>query len=78
MEAEGSGTAYRYAIHVRGHLDARCAVWLDGGTITHEQGGMTRIERAIADRAAFHGVLTKLRILGLWIIAVQRLAPVPP
>jgi hypothetical protein len=65
----------RYAIRVQGHLDGHWSEWLGGVTITHEEGGMTRIEGVIVDQSALHGLLNKLRNLCLPIIALQRLGP---
>ena len=63
----------RYAIRVEGHLDAHWSQWLDGMTLTHEEGGVTRLEGALVDQAALHGVLNKLRDLRLTIVTVERL-----
>ena len=62
-----------YAIRLKGHLDRRWADWLEGLTFTHEPAGTTLLEGPLADQAALHGVLTKLRDLGLPIISVQSL-----
>jgi hypothetical protein len=68
-----SWDSYRYAIQVQGHLDAHWSEWLDGMTITHEEGGTTRLEGSIIDQAALHGLLNKLRDLCVSILAVVRL-----
>jgi hypothetical protein len=62
-----------YAIRVEGLLDGHWSQWLEGMTITHEGGGVTRIEGALMDEAALHGLLNKLRDLRLPIVTVQRL-----
>jgi hypothetical protein len=67
--APGSG----YAIRVEGLLDAHWSQWLEGMTITHEGGGVTRVEGPLIDQAALHGLLNKLRDLRLPIVTVQRL-----
>ena len=41
--AAASTEGIQYAIRVRGHLDAHWSEWLDGMTITHEEGGVTRL-----------------------------------
>jgi len=69
-----SSEADRYAIRVQGHLDAHWTRWLDGMTITHEPCGASRIEGAVRDQAALHGLLNKLRDLNLTILSVERLA----
>ena len=61
----------RYAIRVKGHLDQRWAEWLGDLTITHASDGTTLLAGPLADQAALHGVLNKIRDLGLPIISVQ-------
>ncbi|HQZ72668.1 MAG TPA: hypothetical protein PK826_15210 [Anaerolineae bacterium] len=63
----------RYTIRVKGHLDRRWAEWFEGLTFTHEPAGTTLLEGPLADQAALHGVLTKLRDLGLPIVSIQTL-----
>src|SRR5947199_7031508 len=64
---------YRYAIRVEGLLDAHWSEWLNGMTISHEEGGVTRLEGRIIDQAALHGLLNKLRDLRLSIVTMERL-----
>ena len=61
-----------YDIHLKGHLDDRWAEWFDGLTLTREDNGNTRLTGLIVDQAALHGVLRKVRDLGLPLIAVIR------
>jgi hypothetical protein len=58
---------------VEGLLDAHWSEWLEGMTVTHEEGGVTRLEGALIDQGALHGLLNKLRDLRLTIITLQRL-----
>ena len=67
---------YRYAIRVQEHLDANWSAWFDGMTITNEAGGEAVLEGPMADQAALHGLLAKLRNLNLSLISVQRLDPI--
>jgi hypothetical protein len=69
----GSEGVSGYAIRVEGLLDAHWSQWLEGMTILHEEGGVTRIEGPLVDQAALHGLLSKLRDLRLPIVTVQRL-----
>ncbi|MBL8055629.1 MAG: hypothetical protein JNK29_02970 [Anaerolineales bacterium] len=69
----GPNARERYAIRIKGHLDPRWAEWFDGLTLTPEPAGTTLLEGPLADQAALHGVLTKLRDLGLPIISIQSL-----
>ena len=59
-----------YHITVRGHLDDHWSVWFDGMTITNRANGEALLAGQILDQAALHGVITKIRDLGLPLIAV--------
>jgi hypothetical protein len=59
-----------YEIRISGHLDARWAARFDGLTLTLDQDGTTLIRGVLADQAALHGVLQKLRDIGLPLISV--------
>ena len=67
-----SGGPARYEIRVADVLDARWAVWFDGLQISG-QGEETVICGLLADQPALHGLLTKVRDLGLCLISVRRL-----
>ena len=75
--AQGLTDCYRYAIRVQGHLDAYWSEWLDGMTITHEEGGVTLLEGPVVDPSALHGLFTKLLNIRAPILWLQRLEPVP-
>ena len=70
--------AGRYAIRLTGHLDARWAAWFDGLTVSHEADGATLISGPIADQAALHGLLQRVRDLGLPLVSVTRDETGPP
>ena len=61
-----------YEIRVKGHLDSRWSVWFDGLTITNLPHGEALLSGALADQAALHGVLMKVRDLGLPLLAVNQ------
>ncbi len=65
----------RFAIRVKGHLDARWSAWFDGLTITTKNDGTTLIEGPVADQAALFGVLQKMRDMGLPLLSVIRAEP---
>jgi hypothetical protein len=67
-----SGEPARYEVRVAGVLDSRWAAWFDGLAISR-QGDETLICGLLADQSALHGLLTKVRDLGLCLISVQRL-----
>ena len=71
-------TAGRYEIRVQGHLDTRWAAWFDGLAITYGSDGATIIHGPVADQAALHGLLQKIRDLGLPLISVNQVAPGHP
>ena len=66
-----------YEIRVEGHLDQRWSSWLDGLTLTHVVGQdgkpQTRIVGIIADQAALHGVLARVRDIGVPVLSVNRI-----
>jgi hypothetical protein len=64
-----------YAIRVRGRLDVRWAARFDGMTLTLEDNGDTLLTGPVVDQTALHGLLRKVRDLGLPLIAVTRLSP---
>jgi hypothetical protein len=67
----------RYEIRVAGVLDSRWAAWFNGLQI-RGQGDETVICGLLADQPALHGLLTKVRDLGLCLISVRRLDTSPP
>jgi hypothetical protein len=70
--------AGRYEIRLTGRLDAHWAAWFDGLTVSHETDGTTVISGPIADQAALHGLLQRVRDLGLPLVSVTRLEPEGP
>jgi hypothetical protein len=64
-----------HEIRVEGHLDERWADWLEGLTFTHETDGTTTLTGPLADQAALHGVLNRIRDLALPIVSVRRVGP---
>jgi len=68
----------RYEIRVEGHLEARWAAWFDGLALTPGSDGTTTIHGPVADQAALHGLLQKIRDLGLPLISVNHVAPGHP
>jgi hypothetical protein len=72
MPADEGGS---YEIRVKGRLDARWAARFDGLGLKHESAGTTLIHGRVADQAALHGLLSKVRDLGLPLISVTRVDP---
>lgn len=67
-----------YAIRIKGHLDDKWADWFEGLTITLEENGDTLITGTVVDQAALHGLLKKVRDLGLPLVSVSPVEPGPP
>jgi hypothetical protein len=63
-----------YQITIQGHLDRYWSSWFDGLRITHEVNGTTTLAGPLADQAALHGVLIRIRDLGLPLVAVSTVA----
>ena len=64
-----------YQIRLKGHLEARWEHWFDGLTITLEENGDTLLSGPLADQAALHGILKKVRDLGLTLLSVNSVEP---
>jgi hypothetical protein len=64
----------RYEIRLEGTLDERWTAWFEGLQVTTE-GSQTVISGPLPDQPALHGVLIKVRDLGLCLISVRRLDP---
>jgi hypothetical protein len=68
------GSAGTYDVRVQGHLDQHWAAELGAAELTREQDGTTVLRGVTADQAALHGVLQRIRDLGVPLISVT---PVP-
>lgn len=64
-----------YCIIIKGHLDSEWSDWFDGLTITQVDHGETILTGPIVDQTALHGVLIKIRDLGLPLLALTRIEP---
>jgi hypothetical protein len=60
-----------YVIRIKGHLDDRWANWFEGLTITLEEDGNTLLTGPVIDQAALHGLLKKVRDLGMILVSVS-------
>jgi hypothetical protein len=62
-----------YRLTVQGHLDDAWSAWFDGLTITLTDTGETMLTGPVVDQTALHGVLIKIRDLGLPLLALTRI-----
>jgi hypothetical protein len=61
-----------YEIRLQGHLEPRWATWFDGMTLTTEPGGNTTLRGPVVDQSALHGVLARLRDLGVPLVSLTQ------
>jgi hypothetical protein len=64
-----------YEIRLKGHLDARWVDWFKGLIITLEEDGTTLLSGPVADQSALHGLLKKVRDLGLPLLSINQVPP---
>jgi hypothetical protein len=67
-----------YEIRIQGRLDHRWSTWLDDLDLSHTDDGTTVLRGPVADQAALHGLLHKLRDLGLPLLSVTQTDPDNP
>jgi hypothetical protein len=67
----------QYEIRIKGHLDERWAAWFGGLTVTQDDTGETRLTGLVVDQSALHGLLRRVRDLGLPLLSVSRVEPGP-
>ena len=63
----------RYEIRIKGHLASRWATWFDGMTLTAANDGTTVLEGPVVDQAALHGLLHKVRDIGLPLLSITQI-----
>jgi hypothetical protein len=68
----------RYEIRLKGHLASRWAAWFDGLSLSNESDGTTLIHGLVVDQAALHGLLQRVRDIGLPLISVTRVESEQP
>ncbi len=64
-----------YQIRIKGHLDRKWARWFSGLSITAQASGETLLTGPVLDQAALHGLLRKVRDVGLPLVAVMAVEP---
>ena len=68
----------QYEIRVAGRLAPRWSAWFDGLTVAAQDDGTTVIRGAVVDQAALHGLLQKLRDVGIPLVSLTQLPPTTP
>jgi len=61
-----------YRIKVKGHLDSSWSEWFEGLAVTNEENETTALTGTVADQAALHGLIAKVRDMGLPLLLVER------
>ena len=64
-----------YQLRIAGHLDHHWSPWFGDLTLTLEDDGTTSLTGVVSDQAALHGLLTKIRDLGVTLISVAVVDP---
>ena len=64
-------------LRIDGHLDEHWSAWFGGLTLIREDDGTTTLRGAVIDQAELHGLLTKLRDLGITLISLASIESVP-
>jgi hypothetical protein len=70
-----SGQPVVYQIRIKGHLGDQWTDWFEGLTITLEDNRETLLTGLVVDQAALHGLLKKVRDLGMPLLSVNRIEP---
>ena len=68
------GQPMAYQIRIKGHLDRKWTDWFGGLTVTLEQNGDTLLTGPVVDQAALHGLLKKVRDLGMPLVSLKSTA----
>jgi hypothetical protein len=66
-----------YQIRIKGHLGSQWTDWFEGLTITLEEDGDTLLTGPVVDQAALHGLLKRVRDLGMPLVSVSPVEPGP-
>lgn len=64
-----------YQIRIKGHLGQQRMDWFDGLTITPQEDGNTLLSGPVIDQSALHGILKKIRDMGMPLLAVNQIEP---
>jgi hypothetical protein len=73
MNDPSSSTPAGYELRIQGHLDPRWSTWFGGLAITHDEDGTTTLRGVVTDQSELHGLLAKVRDLGITLLSVTPL-----
>ena len=73
--SRGRDELQTYAVRIKGHLESRWADWFEGLTVRQEEEGVTLVTGPMLDQAALHGLMRKVRDLGLTLLSITPAAP---
>jgi hypothetical protein len=73
-----AGRSTVYQLRIEGHLGSQWMEWFDGLTITLTENGDTLLTGQVIDQAALHGILKKIRDLGMPLLSVNVVDPNQP
>jgi len=68
-------TDSQYEIRVKGHLGLRWSAWFDGMSVTNLDDGTAVIRGTVVDQSALHGLLQKLRDVGIPLLSLEQIPP---
>jgi hypothetical protein len=71
MARAGRGLPARYVFRIDGHLDTHWSAWFDDLEVSHQDDGTTMIAGLVQDQAQLHGLLAKIRDLGVTLIQLD-------
>jgi hypothetical protein len=66
-----------YQVRIKGTFDKRWSDWFDGFTVVPQGGNETLLTGSVADQISLHGLLSKIRDLGLPLLSVERVEAAP-
>lgn len=73
----GADIPAHYELRIEGHLDQHWSAWFGGLTLIQQGDGTTTLRGAVLDQAELHGLLTKVHDLGVTLISLRSIEPVP-
>ena len=76
-QRQGQYAPAHYELRIEGHLDEHWSAWFGGLTLIRQDDGTTTLRAAVTDQAELHGLLTKLRDLGITLISLASIESVP-